>query len=89
VDREISRLYQGATNTAGTFDLDPGETSTVVLRRGVSSTSVIQWMAASALADQTTDIQWIDAAKDQFTVHHTNSADARTYRYVYATPPGS
>jgi hypothetical protein len=89
VDREISRLYQGANNTVGSFAIDTGATSTVVTRRGVSSTSVILTMPASALANAAVDISYIEAAKDQFTVHHTNSADARTYRYVYFTPPGS
>ena len=88
VRRELNSLKQGSTFAGGSFDLDVAPaTSTVVSRRGVSSSSIIMTQAYSAAASNA-DITRIVPAKDSFTVTHSSSASARTHRYSFTTPIG-
>ena len=86
VARELQDLKDGRVQVTGSFSLtaDGAATSTVVTRRVVSSTSVIVVMAydAGAAAE---GLPRIVPAKGSFTVHHTASVTARTYRYVCFT----
>ena len=81
--RYLDDLLQGRTTALRTFDLTTGAaTSTVVTCVGMSSNAVVTTQAYSALSSNA-DIVRIVPAKDQFTVTHTASANARTHRYVW------
>jgi hypothetical protein len=83
--RSLDDLAQGKITAAGEFTLalSPA-TSTVIVRRGVSATSVILTQALSANASNA-DITRIVPGKNTFTVHHAASANTRTHRYVFFT----
>lgn len=85
VKRELDDLKRGNSTRISTFDLAVSPaTSTVVVRRGVSSTDLILTQAYSALAANS-DITRIVPAKDSFTVYHAASANPRTHRYQVVT----
>lgn len=86
--RELDSLRSGYLTCAGEFSLAVAPaTSTVVSRRGVSSTSVILTQAYSALASNA-DITRIVPTKDSFTVTHTASANVRTHKFFFPTKVG-
>lgn len=82
--RALNEILQGRTHSVGVFDLATGTTTTTVTKTNISANSVILTMAYSALASQA-DITRIVPAKNSFVVTHTNSANARTHRYLCQT----
>ena len=86
VRRELDEIKQGATYTGGTVTLNVSSTSTVVSRRGVSSGSVIHFMATGATASMA-DIVRIVASKDSFAITHTSSTSStRAFTFDFTTP---
>lgn len=83
--REINEVKQGFCYVAGTCELSTSSTSTVISRRGVSTTSVISLTPYDPGA-RTEGIPQCVPATDTFRLTHTSTATARTYRYVVHTP---
>jgi hypothetical protein len=85
VDRKNKRLREGRIDTIGNVALRTApNTTTIVTHPACSSTSVVLLMPKDANAAAET--WFITPGNGAFTITHSASAGARTFRFVIFTP---
>jgi hypothetical protein len=83
--RQVNELKQGFCFVAGEFSLSSSGTTTTIVRRGVSASSIVSPTPFNAGA-RTEGIPQIVPASGSFVITHTSTSTPRTYRYVVHTP---
>lgn len=85
VDRRLKQAREGRIDTVGNVSLDVAPaTTTTVTHPAVSSTSFVGLEPTNALATVAKPL--VTPGNGLFTITHTTSASARTYRFVIFTP---
>lgn len=79
-----NQLVDGKSNATGSVTLNTGTTTTAVTNERCSTESVVLLMPTNNNAGSAST--YVTTSNGSFTINHSNSGNARTFRYVIFTP---